>query len=258
MREHGVGGARDVYAMLTDDYSPADGDDACDQIADKIPADMRGSYTYDAGTTQWEVQLAAWTPTPIAMQAVGEPFRAYVSLRSRDNGTSSVRPGGGFDLVACWNATTYTAERAGVSRVHRGHVLYNVAKMLREGLAAVDVLTAAWGQGREHACDLPRANASDAPVPIEVAIPGWYNWLLKDRRSELAGVLPGKNATHMAGLTAAFFDQRRDDRRVVRSDLANGWTRYIQEQPADVRANAQAAIGKWLVSRGELGFTSPI
>lgn len=255
MRDRGVKGKPDVFAIVSPEYAPADAPEAIGAILDDLPPELKGSYDYDPGSTSWELQLEAWTPTPVAMQAVGEPFRGYVSLRSRDNGTGRFRGGGGIELIRCWNATTYTADGAEVSRVHRGRVLYDVAAMLKGGIKAIEALTKAWGTNRAVEIPLPvKDDGTDKPVPIEQAIPGFWSWLLKDRRSELAGVLPGRNSEHAEKLTRAFFDERRDPSRLVRADLAQGWTRYIQDQPADVRLDAQAAIGRWVVSGSKVGF----
>jgi hypothetical protein len=89
-------------------------------------------------------------------------------------------------------------------------------------------------------------------MTIEDAIPGFYSWLLRDRSSELAGVLPGRTAMHVEGLTAAFASERRDSTKLVRSDFAQGWTRYIQSQSTPVRRDAESAIGRWLVQGGPI------
>jgi hypothetical protein len=241
----------DVFAIVSPSYSPADAPAVLDQIVRDLPADAKGSWSYDPASTAWELRADVWTPTPIAEQAVGEAFRGYVSFRARDNGTARFRGGGGVELIRCLNASTYTANGVDVSRVHRGEVLYDVGRMLRGATKAIDALCQAWGQNRETVIELPADG--DKRVTIEQAIPGFWRWLLLDRKSELVGVLPGRSEARVDGLTKAFFQERRDDKRLVRSDLAQGWTRYIQHESPDVRREAEAAIGDWLVSGAPVG-----
>lgn len=243
MRTRGNNGKPDVYAVVSEGYTPADAPEAIGQIVDSLPSDARGSFAYDVVSTSWELRASVWTPTPVAEQAVGEAFEGYVSFRSKDNGTSRFNGGGGVTLLRCLNASTYTANGTSVSRVHRGRVLYDISAMLKGAMSAIDALCAAWGRNRAEEIAFPER------VTIEDAIPGFWAYCLKDRRSELAGVLPGKTREHVDGLTCAFFQERREPARLVRSDLAQGWTRYIQDQPTDIRRDAEAAIGDWLVAR---------
>lgn len=244
-REVGTRGAPDVYAIVSEGYSAADAPEAIDQVLHSLPADARGTFAYDVESTSWELRASIWTPTPVAEQAVGEAFQGYVSFSSKDNGAGKFNGGGGVTLLRCLNASTYVADGSKVSRVHRGRVLYDVEAMLRGGLAAIDALCNAWGVNRKAEIAIPIRD--DQPVSLEEAIPGFWAYCLRARGSELAGVLPGKTREHVRGLTAAFFEERRDESRLVRSDLAQGWTRYVQGQPSDVRRDAETAIGAWLV-----------
>ena len=241
MRSVGVNGRPDVYATVSTGYSPADAPEAIGQIVDSLPTDCKGSFSYDVASTSWELRASVWTPTPVAEQAVGEAFEGYASFTSKDNGTMRFRGGGGVTLLRCLNASTYTADGTETSRIHRGNVLYDIDAVLRGSLASIDALCNAWGVNRAQEVPMPEK------VTIEDAIPGFWAYCLKDRRSELMGVLPGKTKEHVAGLTQAFFAERRDTSKLVRSDFAQGWTRYVQDQPTDVRRDAEAAIGGWLV-----------
>ena len=248
-RAVGMHGTPDVYACVSTTYAPADAPEAVAELVDGLPRDARGSWTYDPTSTAWELRAEVWTPTPVAEQAVGEAFKGYASFQGRDNGTRRFSGGGGIELLRCLNASTYFADGASTSRTHRGRILHDVRAMVRGSLKAIDALCAAWGVNRARTIDLPRTDdGTDKPIPIEQAIPGFWSYMLRDRRSELVGVLPGRSAAHVEDLTRAYFDERRDPSRLVRSDFAQGWTRYIQDQPTDVRRVAEQAIGDWLVS----------
>ena len=93
-------------------------------------------------------------------------------------------------------------------------------------------------------------------MPIEEAIPGFYRAMLTARRGELVGVLPGRTETHVKALAAAFGSERRDRSQLVRADLAQGFTRYIQDQPAPVRRDAESAIARWMVKREPVAFVA--
>jgi hypothetical protein len=112
MREVGRGGRPDVYAVVSDGYVDADANRAVPQLISQLPADARASYAYDVASTAWELRLSVWTPTPTHEQAVGEAFEGYVSINSRDNGTSRFRGGGGVTLLRCLNASTYAANES--------------------------------------------------------------------------------------------------------------------------------------------------
>jgi hypothetical protein len=239
-------GVGDVYAAVSPSYVPADAPAVLDQILPDLPRDARGSWNYDPSSTAWELRANVWTPTPVEEQAVGEAFSGHVSFRSRDNGSSSFKGDGGVLLLRCLNASYYTADSSEVSRVHRGRIMYDVGLMLRGATKAIRALCEAWGTNRAQEVELP-------PVPLSEAIPGFYSWLLRDRQSVLAGVLPGRSAEHVKGLTQAFFDERREPTKLIRSDFAQGWTKYVQQCEASTRREAESAIGDWLVHQGKLG-----
>lgn len=241
----------DVFAVVSPSYAVADAPEVLSQILDGLPRDARGSYSYDAASTSWELRASVWTPTPVEEQAVGEPFEGYVSFAARDNGTARLRGGGGVTMLACLNAGTYTAAGSDVSRVHRGKILVDVGAMLDGGLKAIHALCAAWGTAREEVVPVPEALTG---VPISQLIPGFWWGEFGNRKSELAGVLPGRTSEHVRGLTEAYAAERRDPERLVRADMAQAWTRYIQGQPAPVRRDAEAAVGSWLVSGRPVRF----
>lgn len=234
----------DVFAVVSPAYTPADAPAVLALLEQEMAAtapDARGSYSYDHDTTDWEIRLGVWTPTPVEEQAVGEAFEGYVSIAARDNGTRRITGGGGISLLRCLNASTYVAEGARVSRTHRGEVSLDVQTLFRAAAQSITALCGAWGQAREQVIEVP------AGLTIEDAIPGFWRHLLRDRTSELAGVLPGRTETNVEALTAAFFGERRDENRLVRADFAQGWTRAIQALPSDRRRNAETAIAGWVV-----------
>jgi hypothetical protein len=248
LRAVGRNGRPDCYAVVGPDYAPADATAAVPQLADQLPRDARASFSYDVASTTWELRASVWTPTEVSKQAVGEAFEGYVSFQSRDNGTSRFRGGGGVTLLRCLNASTYVADDSSVARVHRGRILYAIERMLRGGLRSIDALTRAWGTNREAILEMPTAPEGKRAPTLEEAIPGFYMSMLRSKQSELVGVLPGRTRDHSQGLAKAYFAERRDPEKLVRSDLAQGWTRYIQTQPSDVRRDAETAIGEWLVN----------
>ncbi len=241
-------GVGDVFACLSPGYEPADAPDIVPDIVRLLPGHARGSFSYDPTTTAWEVRGHVFTPTPVAQQAVGEPFEGFVSFRSRDNGTSRLRGGGGISLLRCLNASVYCVNGVDVARVHRKGIQRDVGVMVRKSASAIDTLCAAWGTARAETIEIPTG------TPINEAIPGFWRYCLKASTSELAGILPGRSEAHVAGLTSALHGERRDPRAPLsRADMAQGWTRYIQDQPTAVRRDAEAAIGQWMVSEQAFG-----
>jgi hypothetical protein len=245
-------GVGDIFAFVSPTYGVADAPDVLPHIVNGMPKDARGAFNYDAGSTSWEVRANIWTPTAVSEQAVGEAFKGYISFTSRDNGTRRLRGGGGIELLRCLNASTYNAADTDVSRAHRGRILYDIESAVAAASKAIDVLCEAWGTCRRDEVDIPESE--DGPIPIEQAIPGFWRFLLRDRSSELVGVLPGRSADHADGLTKAFFAERRESETLVKSDFAHGWTKYIQKQSAGVRRDGEAAIATWLVNDGVLEY----
>jgi hypothetical protein len=230
----------DIFALVSPSYANADAPESMGELVTRLPASARGAFTYDATSTSWELRASVWTPTPVEEQAVGEAFEGYASFRGRDNGTGRWEGGGGVTFIRCLNASTYTADSAKVSRVHRGAVLSDVKAVVDGASAACSILCKAWGVNRERVLALPSG------VPIEVAIPGFYRALLTDRR-ELLPVLRGRTEANVEGLTRAYWSELRGERSIVhRSDLAQGWTKYAQSQGVEARSEAEAAIGSWL------------
>lgn len=243
----------DVFAVVSPTYANADAPEVLPDVLRGLPGDARGSWSYDPTTTAWELRADVWTPTPVAEQAVGEAFRGYVSYQSRDNGTGGLGGGGGVEILACLNASTYMANGVEAKRVHRGRILLDVSKMTRAAMKSIDALCAAWGRAREQTIGAPSG------LTIEDAIPGFWRHLLTSRASELAAVLPGRTETHVRALGEAYASERRDRSRVVSADFAQGWTKYIQRQDAPVRREAESAIASWLVRgapMGHVGVTS--
>ena len=234
------GASSDVYAALGPSYGRADAPDVLPRVRESLPADARATWAYDPTSTTWELRTSIWTPTKVEEQAIGEAFEGWVSYRSRDNGTGRLHGGGGITLIRCYNASVYEAEGARVARVHRGRILDDVGAMTTGAMHAINALCKAWGVSREQAVEIPSG------VKIEDAIPGFWRSLLSDTR-QLAGVLPGRKADHVEALASAYFAERRDPDKVVRADFGQAWTRVIQSASADVRRDAEAAIGGWLV-----------
>lgn len=239
------GNVNDVFAIVSQEYSPADAPevigDMVDRLSDEHP-NARGKYVYDPKSTAWEMQAEIWTPTPVEKHAVGEPFRGYVSIRGKDNGTGHAGGGGGIELLRCLNASTYMMQDSAVKRVHRGAVLRDLAAMIRGGLRACSVLSEAWGVNRTREIPL---TAEEKASGDRFMTDLWLDTLRNDRA--LAGVLPGRVITHAEALTATYHAERRDHDKLVRADMAQSWTRYIQGQRPDIRKDAEAAIGRWLV-----------
>ena len=132
--------------------------------------------------------------------------------------------------------------------------------MVARARMGIDALCLAWGTARQDV--LVNANGEalrpeyEAAIglPISQAIPGFWWGTLGDRKSELAGVLPGRTKDHVAGLTASYFAQRRDPQQVVRADFGQAWTHYIKKQPAGVRRDAEAAGAAWMVGGRPVRF----
>jgi hypothetical protein len=245
----------DVFAIVSQSYVAADAPAVVPQILAGLPADAKGSFAYNPSTTRWELRASVWTATPVAEQAVGEAFKGYGTFGSRDDGGGSFTGGGGVELLRCLNASTYNAGSKIDRRRHSGSILADINAMVEAARVAIDVLCTAWGKNRaaEIALPVPAAPAP-RPMTIEQAIPGFWRSLLTAQQGELARLIPGKTEAHVQGLAAAYHAERRDPSKLVRADLAQGWTRYVQQQDGEVRRNAEAAIGQWLVSGSAVGY----
>jgi hypothetical protein len=243
-------GLGDVFAIMSPEYTPADAPEVLPEVIDALPGDAKGSFAYDPVTTTWELRASVYTPVPTDEQAVGEPFEGYAAFSGRDNGTRRLTGGGGILLIACLNATTYEAASSNVSRVHRGRVMLDLGAMASGAVAAISALCQAWGIARADVVEAPKL------VPITEAIPGFYRCMLTSRKGELVGVLPGRTAAHVEALAMTFDGQRRNVKEVTRADLAQGFTRYIQEQQSAVRRDAERAIGRWMVNKEPVNYVA--
>jgi len=232
---------QDCYAVVSPAYEPADAPEVLASVIDGLPSDARATWAYDPASTSWELRASVWTPTPAAEHAVGEAFEGYVSMRSKDNGTGSYRAGGGTTFLICLNSATFEATGSVMRRRHTRGIMIDVDAVMAHGCKAIDALCQAWGVARSEVVEVPTG------IRIEDAIPDFWSSMLTQRQYAFAGLLPGRTKEHAAKLTEAYFDQRRDKKNLVRADMAQAWTRYIQEQPADVRREAESAAGAWLV-----------
>jgi hypothetical protein len=239
-------GLGDIFAVMSPKYADADAPETVADVLTRFPADAKGSFSYDPASTAWELRASVFTPTPVERQAVGEAFEGYASAFSKDNGTGRYNMGGGVNFLRCLNASTYVAALQGMSRRHVGRIVADIGDMSDAATAAIKALCNAWAIARADVLDLPTVDGK--LIPIEEAIPGFYRHMLTARRGELVGVLPGRTETHVKALSLAFNEQRRDTARIVRSDLAQGFTRYIQDIPTEPRREAERAIGSWLVN----------
>lgn len=248
----------DVFAAVSPKYSAADAPEVLAEVLKGLPRDAKGSWSYDPETTSWELRAEVWTPTPVAEQAVGEPFRGYVSFRSKDNGAGLLTGGGGIEILACLNASTYVADASSANRRHVGRIVADVEAMVATARRSIDVLCDAWGDARETELALPPEYEAQLGIPISQAIPGFWHGEFGDRRSELSRVLRGSTKAHVAGLTDATISERdnrsRGDLPLSKADLAQGWTRYVQRLPSDERRDGEAAIASWVVSRRPARF----
>lgn len=245
-------GLGDVFTTTSQDYTAADFDMQARLLSQELPGDAKGFWRYDPATTRWELQSQVWTPTPVAEQAVGEPFRGYSSVKGGDAGLTSIWGDGGMEILACLNAGTFHQDFAGTGRrSHRGDVMRDLRKIVRDSIRAIDVLVNAWGQARATVIERPTTKDGGL-IPIETAIPGFYRAMLTARQGVLVGRLPGRTENHVSGLARAYAGERRNPGEITRADLAQGYTKYIQTQPTAVRLDAESAIGRWIVNpKGE-------
>lgn len=240
----------DCFAVVSPGYGIADAPLVVPEILTQLGHDAKGSMSYDATSTNWELRAHVWTPTPVQQQAVGEPFEGQASFRGNDAGSGRLGGGGLVLLLRCLNASVYAAESSNVSRVHRGRVLVDLAAMVAGAIKAIDACVEVWGTARETviAVDLPKSDDGKL-IPLADAIPGLFRNMFTDRRSELVGVLPGRRETHVEALSALYATERRDPDRLVRSDLGQALTRYAQDQPSfRVRRDLEEATVSWLAS----------
>jgi hypothetical protein len=238
----------DVFAIVSHGYVEADATTILPEILRALPAETKATFAYDDVSTQWEIRASVWTPTPVDEQAIGEAFEGYVSLRSRDNGTSRFRGDGGVTLLACYNAGTYNAGGASVSRTHRGKVARDVAAMVHAASKSIHVLCKAWGTARQLEIPLTPEEKKEGDKFLAAL---WRDMLAE---KPFVGVLSGRSAEHAKGLAYAYKSERRDrdaDRLVV-ADMAQAWTKYIQGQDGASRRDAESAIGSWLVDGATL------
>ena len=245
---------QDIFAVVSPSYSSADAPEVLSKMerSHRLPEGAKGTYSYDPDTTDWELRASVWTPTQVAEQAVGEPFEGYVSFRSSDDGTGAFRGGGGITLLRCLNASTYSAGSA-LRRRHIGNVMADIGRIVREGNKAIDALCAAWGTARRCQIEIPPEAESISGHDL---IAGLFLAELRNSKSELNAVLPGKTIEHANRLADLYLSERRDPNQLVRADLANAWTRYVQSQPSSVRREAEAAIGDWVTNPRPMGFLS--
>jgi hypothetical protein len=259
LRTRTIDGQKDIFAGVSPRYAPADAPEIVDRLIDALPAEAKGSWSYDPATTTWELRAEVWTPTPVAEHAVGEPFRGYVSFRSRDNGTGTLNGGGGIEILSCLNSATYVADGVDVSRRHIGAIVAEAEGMIAKARRSIDALCEAWGAARQDVIIDSDGTWIQGPeemqgIPISKALPGFWFGELTSKRSELAGVLRGSTKGHVAGLVDAYHSERRNHDQLVKADFAQAWTRYIQGQPAQVRRDGEAAIASWMVSGRPVRF----
>ena len=240
-------GIGDIFAIVSPGYGVADAPQVLPDVLDALPSGCKGTLAYDPISTTWEIRASNWTPTPVDEQAVGEAFSGYVSFSGRDNGTRALTGGGGIYLIACLNASTYQVESGTSRRIHKGQVLIDLPSMVREATRAIHLLCQAWGVARTDVVE--PVFYQNKLVPMEALVPGLFRAMLTSRKGELIGVLPGRTETHVEKLAMVYPAQRRDQGQIVRSDLAQAWTRYAQDQPAPVRRTAETAIGAWMIAR---------
>ena len=230
----------DIFAILSPSYTVADAPMITPEFLKAgVPDDAKANWSYDPETTAWSIEIATWTPTDTYSQVIGEPVSGMVNFSGKDNGMGRLNGDGGILIIQCLNASLYSAGEVEVSRVHRGRVLFDAQKMLRAALNSINTLSEAWGNNRKIVIEPP------STITLEQAMPGFWRALMN--KGELVSVLPGRKENHVVGLTRAYFDERRDKEKLIRSDMAQGFTKYIQSQPGEVRREAEQAIGNWLV-----------
>src|SRR5262249_52564178 len=207
----------DCFTIVSPTYTVADFPTAKPIILRHIPDGARAQVSYDQTSTTWEARIETFTPTPTQLQAVGELFRAYGSIRSGDAGFDGYEGGGGLELLRCLNATTFLALLEQASRRHVGNVTRDLPALIRAALKGVDAAIEAWGLARSQVIELP--TVGEKLIPIETAIPGFFRHMLTARRGELVGVLPGRTENHVAALADAYGRERRNPQDITRADL---------------------------------------
>lgn len=238
----------DIFAIVSPEYGVCDVPDALPRLVSGILDDApgaRGSWTYDPASTQWEVRADVFSDTPVDAMAVGEPFKSFASFRGRDNGTGSWESGGGFELIRCLNATTYTCDLAAAKVRHRGDKVKDaVWASVDQARKAIGLMISGWGRAREQEVPLSK-EVIEGKRSMDQFLGAMFLDML--RRPEFAATFPGASRANADQLVATFHAERRDENRIVRSDLANAVTRALQKLPADRALRAQSAAGAWIV-----------
>lgn len=240
-------GLGDIFAAVSPGYTVADAPTLARSVLDELPDDARATWSYDPTSTAWELRAAIYTPTPTDQQAVGEPFRAFLSARSYDGGNGSIDLAALIEILRCLNASRATLDGDRVRRRHRGNVSLDLPIMLAKAARSLHVLSEAWGLARRSTFELSGLTLADA-------IPGIFRDVLVQRKGELVGVFPGRRETHVQALAAIYPNERRDAEQITRADVAQTFTRYQQSFPAEIRRNAESAAGAWLISGRPLAF----
>jgi hypothetical protein len=234
------GGNNDVFAVVSPSYVPADAPSIVPGLLDGLPSDATGSWRYDAASTSWELRANVWTPNDTETLCVGEPFSAYASLRGRDNGTGRVGGAGGIEMLSCLNSMVYMQELARASRVHRGRVHVGMSAMVKAAQSSIGILCRAWGKARESVIVMSEKERLEG----DTFLAGLFTQAIK---RDMPGILVGRTSDHATALVKAYHQERRDPVQLVRSDMAQAWTRYIQTQPGAIRQDAEQAVGSWIV-----------
>ena len=255
LRTRIVGDQRQVFAVVSTDYSAQDADQVATAI---LPAfegsEMRGITTYDPLTTNLYVE-ASLMPDRVVDLAAGDVFKVSTVLKTNDSGQGGIRLVSSYLRNLCLNLIILDkGEQVLFSKAHRGD-LSNIAPMLRAGIKKADSM---WDHFRDRWKILRKENAVSALQRIGIRPP--KNRPVTETKhifDVLADEIsaPGIRRDVMVEMLLSSFEKEPGDSL---ADVVNAVTRLHQREliPVAHRETIESQAGSFVMSwSDDLGYS---
>lgn len=243
---------REIYGIVTRDYTAFDVDRVAPVVAQNLPSDARGEVKYDGTRAHWNVIYQ--TPVQPEDFVAGEFFRVGVRFATSDDGRGGLRGDALLWQNLCLNLLVIDHAKQPTLRKRHLDTEENLAEALRVGVAEsltkIDPFLRAWGYAREHKVtdDAIMQDKDLVGLPVSMVIPGIFNGILE---RELVR-LPGRREDNVAMLVRAWEADTSADRGDTLAAVANAFTRAAHTEIEDpwVGVEVEWAAGQLL--RGAL------
>jgi len=251
---------KEIFGVVSPKYAAFDVDKIAAAIKLAVPAEARGTVTYDGYQARFEVMFHS--NVQASKYVAGEFFKAGIIIGTNDIGGGSVWGDSAVWQNLCLNLLIIDRAKKGIFRLRHLGSVEELAKKFKIGMAdalkSLDHFLTSWDYAVEENVIERTSKALEEALPadIEEAMRGIFNGILE---RDLVPV-PGRKAKAVPKLMEMWAMDESAAQGPTRAGVVNAFTRYAHtvDMPTPFYEDEiQRAAGRLLYGRGK-GNPAPL